>query len=104
MPQALNSINQVKSITYSLRTDKVVVRKWIVIDPDGTFDGIEYPNRQSVLTELLNTEVGDELKDQYCENLDLKFDEDEFDEWAFNNFERVAEEMNYRIKDVERMK
>lgn len=104
MPQALNSINSVESNTYSLNPDKRVDIKFIIINPDNTFDGIEYADRQSVLTELLNTEVGDELKDQYCENLDRKFDEDEFDEWAFNNFERVAEEMNYRIKDVERMK
>lgn len=100
MKQEINSINLVESNLYTGRPNKLVVTKFIVINPDNTYDGIEYANLRSVLNELMNTEVGDKLMEDYIDSIDHRFNEEEFSEYCFDHVEEVASDLNFRIMRV----
>lgn len=100
MSQALNSINSVESNTYSLNPSKRVDIKWIIINPDNTFDGIEYVSFRSALNELMNTAVGDKLKEDYIDSIEGPFDEEDFDAYCFDHAEQIANELNFRVMRI----
>lgn len=100
MSKAVNSINQVESNVYVGRSDKLIQIKFIVINPDNVYDDRQYDDLRSVLSELMCTEIGDKLMEDYIDSIEGRFDEDEFSGYCLKNVETVAAELNFRIMRV----
>lgn len=92
--------NSVKSNIYTLNPDKKVTVKYIIIDPDNTWDGNEYVKYRDVITELQGTAIGDAAMEEYVNGIEGKFDQEDFDHWCMDYLEEIASDMGVRIFKV----
>lgn len=97
----------VESMGYVLDPNWKPSVKYIIIEADGSTDGMEYSTRREALNELMNTEFRDVLEGAYQDWLDslwdhnnVRFSEEGLLDYLVNEGERVANEMGYKIERV----
>lgn len=97
MNNALKSNNLVETNTYELNKNYSPVITYLVLDPDGEEIGAPFVRFRDMLEEMLQSNIGDELRSEYFENLEGPFSEEALDNYAWDNIERVAIDLGYRI-------
>lgn len=78
---------------------------YIVMKPDGTELGDKFKSFRNLVAELMDSDIGVEVKKQYNQDLDRAFlSEEAYEEglaaYAWDHIEEIAKSMNYRIFSV----
>lgn len=97
MSKAVNSTNSIESVSYELDPRWMGKTVYSVIDPNGNSIGDSFESFRSMLNEMLQGDIGPAMMKEYMENLEGKFSDEEFENYAWDNLERVMEEMGYRV-------
>ena len=91
-------MNTQKPVTFELDPKwrgKIVYE---VIDPKGNSIGDPFDTFTQMIVELMDSEIGLRLKGEFMtEVLDGRFSQEEMDAYVWDNFERVADEMGYKV-------
>ena len=91
-PETIAELN-----TYSLDPNYSARPIYRVFNPRGELEEKIYYGFRSVLNDFEGTDVFAAVLKEYNENKESNFDEEDFDNYYFDNFKRVAEDIGYRI-------
>lgn len=102
MPSGAVKTNLVESNTYIGDPEYKPIQVYVLVDPNGFTDDREYVNFRSMLNDCEGTDIHEVAHTEYCSNKEGPFNEEDFDSYYFDNFERIAWDLGFRIIRVVR--
>lgn len=98
MKQDLNLTKLIESLGCGITIAPYPNFVWVVYGPNGESIGDPFNSYRSMINELMGSDIGVVVKQEYQDEREMSWTHENLDNWAFDNLERVALEMNYRIE------